>query len=131
MLLFLSPGTYVKYAQIEVTSLCLAMWHLTSLLQYLGTLQVSDDVEGRLETVCNSQTACTGCHFGSNLVAVPVCQEQGTLGGVLQVGQCPVFSCSSCGVGQTCDEVFGLCQGQSLFVGPNLTIAPTTTATSA
>jgi hypothetical protein len=29
-----------------------------------------------------------------------------------------------------CDEVFGLFQGQSLFIGPNLTVAPTTAATS-
>jgi hypothetical protein len=60
-----------------------------------------------------------------------VCPSQGSLGAVLQVGVCPVFSCTSCQLGQTCDVAFGLCKGALLFNSPNLTLAATTTTPSA
>ncbi len=79
-----------------------------------------------------SVRSCTGVAINSAFLpseTTPSCanNKPGTLGTVLLAGDCSTFSCGSCALGQTCDVVFGLCQGAALFVGPNLTL-PTTTA---
>jgi hypothetical protein len=59
----------------------------------------------------------------------PLCAAQGTLGTLVQPSACVAFHCN-CAVGQTCDPVFGLCQGFAFFNSPNLTLPATTAASS-
>ncbi len=61
---------------------------------------------------------------------VSMCQMPGTFGTVLQVDTCPVFSCSNCAMGQTCDTGIGLCQGVPLFSSTQTTAASSATGES-
>jgi hypothetical protein len=77
-----------------------------------------------------TQSLLSGCLVPPNFVGPSVdCAAGGGLGVVLLPGgsQCSAQSCD-CAVGQTCDTVFGLCQGLALFTAPALTVPPTTGA---